>query len=157
LAACPQESLVVHVDSQHSPQYTADMVAWADGAASCAVRPGTMLEIKKRPRNAMKPRKLPYTAPISVRTDLRLSSPTFIGQNGVELRIGASFKMPLGFRFAPPHFSRRRVSHNSPAFVASGVNASYMGAVRGRKSARVRNRGCPQEVSVVHADSHQFA
>jgi hypothetical protein len=78
-----------------------------------------------------------------VRTDLRLSSPTFIGQNGVELRIGASFKMPLGFRFAPPHFSRRRVSHNSPAFVASGVNASYGAAVR-------RARGEAPKMGVVH-------
>jgi hypothetical protein len=59
-----------------------------------------------------------------MRIDLRLPSPTFIGQDGVELRIGASFKMSLGFRFASSHFSRRRASHCSPVFVASDVNAS---------------------------------
>jgi hypothetical protein len=62
-----------------------------------------MIEIK-RPQNAMKPRKLPYTAPISVRIDLRLPSPAFAGQDGVELRVGASFKISLGLRFASSHF-----------------------------------------------------
>ena len=54
--------------------------------------------------NATKPCKLPYTACICVRIDLRLPSPTFIGQGGVELRIGVSFKIQLGLRFASSHF-----------------------------------------------------
>ena len=111
--------------------------------ATCAIRPGTMVEIKKDSPDATKPCKLPYTVSISVRIDLRLSSPTFIGQNGVELRIGASFKIPLRFRFASSHFSRRRASHCSPAFVASGVNASY-------GAAPPRARGRAPEMVVVH-------
>ncbi len=55
-------------------------------------------------RNATKPSKLPYTVSISMRIDLRLPSPTFIGQGGVELRIGVSFKISLCFRFASSHF-----------------------------------------------------
>ena len=68
---------------------------------------------------------MPYTVSISVRIDLRLPSPTFVGQGGVELRIGASFKTSLGFRFASSHFSRLRASHGSPVVVASDVFASY--------------------------------
>jgi len=86
---------------------------------------------------------LPYTVSISVRIDLRLPSPTFVGQGGVELRIGASFKISLGFRFASSHFSRLRASHGSHVFVASDVFTSYLEVLRGARVVGL-------EIAVVH-------
>jgi hypothetical protein len=76
---CPRRSAAIH--AIHS--------ALRRGSrAACARRP---------PWNATKPRKFPYVASISTRIDLRVSSPTFIGQDGVELRIGVSFKCRSAF------------------------------------------------------------
>ena len=80
ITACPQETCVVHGVPQQFTQFTA--YGWRTQARTA----------RKAPRNATKPRKFPYAASISTRIDLRVSSPTFIGQDGVELRIGVSFK-----------------------------------------------------------------
>ncbi len=87
------ESMLVHKKVALSTAFRSNSRnSQRDRAGTRVTRQHRARRCRRGPRNATKPRKFPYVASISTRIDLRVSSPTFIGQDGVELRIGVSFK-----------------------------------------------------------------